>query len=83
MTKKIFLEKIAKMGLFHLSAIHHDFLSVSTDENDNIEETSRYFYKPFRAQGLNEIRFWKKSKRVSVSKKNLIGIEIPKSHCLV
>ena len=67
MTKQEFLSKITKLGLFSLSSIHHDFLAVSTDENNNIKENSKYFYKPFKAAGNKEIRFWKKSKRVSTS----------------
>lgn len=67
MTKVDFLNKCKRLGVLSLPNIHHDFLAVSTNENDNIKETAKYFYKPFKAAGSKEIRFWKKSKRVSTS----------------
>lgn len=67
MQQKEFLDKIAGLYKKYSSSIN-DFLNTAVGNNDKIKETKQYYYKPFVHAGNKEIRFWKKSKRVSVTK---------------
>jgi hypothetical protein len=67
MQQKEFLDKIAGIYKKYSSSVN-DFLNTASGGNHKIKETKQYYYKPFNVAGNKEIRFWKKSKRVSVTK---------------
>ena len=68
MTKAEFIKRAIKKGVSGNANIYHDFLSGFTQYNDSIKETATYFFKLYPAAGNKEIRYHKKSTRVSVSK---------------
>lgn len=71
MTQKEFLKKTKPDHVRFASAIH-DFLATGSGTNDKISQTPKYYYKEFKGGGNKEIRYWKLSKRVSVSKTKTI-----------
>ena len=71
MKKSQLLTRCKQLGIYNNPNLHHDFLA-TCNQVEEFGETDKYFFKHVDVHVFSEVRFFKKSGRVSVSNRKTL-----------